>query len=79
MFAPDTARALEAGATFAAAALVDRAFVNEARAALGGRPRVLLTGGGATRLQYTYKESRAEWSRTSCCADGGARQVLTRG
>ena len=55
LFAPDTASALEAGALFAAAALVDRAVV-EARA-LGPRPLVLLTGGGAARLKTHIKSA----------------------
>ena len=46
LFAAGTARALRAGANYASAALVDRA-VHEARATLGGTPRVLLTGGAA--------------------------------
>jgi pantothenate kinase type III len=52
LFAADTAGALDAGAAFAAAALIDRAAA-EARAALGARPLLLLTGGGASRLR-TY-------------------------
>jgi len=55
LFAPDTASALEAGALFAAAALVDRA-VAEARA-LGARPLVLLTGGGAVPLKTHIKSA----------------------
>ena len=50
LFARDTAGALESGALHAAAAVVDRAAV-EAKAALGGTPLVLLTGGGAPQLQ----------------------------
>jgi type III pantothenate kinase len=52
LFATDTASALDAGAAYAAAALIDRA-VAEARAALGMRPLLLLTGGGAAQLR-TY-------------------------
>lgn len=55
LFAADTASALDAGAQFAAAALIDRA-VREARTALGQRPLVLLTG-GATPGLGTYIES----------------------
>jgi type III pantothenate kinase len=55
LFAADTARALRAGASYASAALVDRA-VREARASLGGAPRVLLTG-GAVRLLRPYIKS----------------------
>jgi type III pantothenate kinase len=51
-FAADTASALEAGAVFAGAALIDRAAA-EARVALATRPLLLLTGGGAARLR-TY-------------------------
>lgn len=54
LFAADTASALEAGAAFAAAAFVDRAGV-EARAALGAKPLLLLTGGGARALQPYIK------------------------
>lgn len=53
LFASDTASALEAGALFAAAALVDRAVV-EVRA-VGTRPLVLLTGGGAAQLRTHIK------------------------
>jgi type III pantothenate kinase len=49
LFAADTAQALAAGASFAAAALVDRA-AHEARADLGRAPLLLLTGGAATAL-----------------------------
>ena len=55
LFAADTASALDAGARFAAAALIDRA-VREARMALGRRPVVLLTGGASAGL-VTYIES----------------------
>ena len=55
LFTADTASALDAGARFAAAALIDRA-VREARRALGRRPVVLLTGGAAPGLG-TYIES----------------------
>jgi len=52
LFAADTASALEAGADFAAAALIDRAMA-EARAGFKARPLLLLTGGGAAQLS-TY-------------------------
>jgi len=55
LFASDTASAIEAGALNAAGALVDRAVV-EARA-LGARPWVLLTGGGAGRLRTHIKSA----------------------
>jgi type III pantothenate kinase len=48
LFATDTASALAAGSMFAAAAFIDRAVL-EARAR-GGRPLLLLTGGGAPAL-----------------------------
>jgi type III pantothenate kinase len=50
LFAADTASALESGASYACAALIDRA-VAEARKALGRRPLLLLTGGGAAQLR----------------------------
>jgi type III pantothenate kinase len=56
LFAADTASALEAGAAFAAAALVDRACV-EARAAFGARPVLLLTGGAAGALRPYIKSA----------------------
>jgi len=52
LFAADTASALDAGAAYAAAALIDRAAA-EARLKLHMRPLVLLTGGGAAPLR-TY-------------------------
>jgi type III pantothenate kinase len=52
LFVADTASALEAGAAYAVAGLIDRAVV-EARATFGTRPLVLLTGGGAAPL-HTY-------------------------
>ena len=55
LFARDTARALESGANHAAAALIDRA-VQTARAALGVRPLLILTGGGGPQLR-TYIKS----------------------
>jgi type III pantothenate kinase len=50
LFATDTASALESGASYACAALIERA-VGEARRALGRRPLLLLTGGGAPQLR----------------------------
>jgi len=52
IFAADTASALDAGAAYAAAALIDRA-ASEARIRLRARPLLLLTGGGAAALR-TY-------------------------
>jgi len=56
LFAADTASALDAGAAFAAAAFIDRACA-EARAALGVRPVLLLTGGAAQALQPYIKSA----------------------
>lgn len=50
LFAADTASALAAGSRFAAAAFIDRA-VEEAARALGSRPLLLLSGGGAADLR----------------------------
>lgn len=50
LFASDTASALAAGSQFAAAAVIDRA-VEEAVRLLGRKPRVLLSGGGASGLR----------------------------
>jgi type III pantothenate kinase len=52
LFVADTASALEAGAAYSAAGLIERA-VAEAREAFGRQPLLLLTGGGAPRLR-TY-------------------------
>ncbi len=49
LFASNTASAITAGARFAAAALIERA-VDEAARALGSRPVLLLTGGGAADI-----------------------------
>jgi type III pantothenate kinase len=49
LFAANTAGAIQAGARFAAAALIERA-VGEAKIATGERPVLLLTGGGAGAL-----------------------------
>jgi type III pantothenate kinase len=50
LFAADTASALAAGSRFAAAAFIDRA-AREAARALGSRPLLLLSGGGAAELR----------------------------
>jgi type III pantothenate kinase len=50
LFATDTASALAAGSTFAAAAFIDRAVAEAARA-ISGRPVLLLTGGAAPMLK----------------------------
>ncbi|MEJ0086854.1 MAG: type III pantothenate kinase [Pseudomonadota bacterium] len=57
LFAADTASALSAGATYAAAAFIDRA-VREAGAVMGARPVLILTGGAAPAL-HTYIKSKA--------------------
>jgi type III pantothenate kinase len=49
LFAANTAGAIQGGARFAAAALIERA-VGEAKIATGERPVLLLTGGGAGAL-----------------------------
>ena len=54
LFSTDTASALAAGSMFAAAAFIDRAFV-EAKRELKGQPQLLLTGGGAPALQRYMK------------------------
>ena len=59
LFSTDTASALAAGSMFAAAAFIDRAFV-EAQRELKARPRLLLTGGAAPALQR-YLESPARF------------------
>ena len=53
MFATDTASALAAGSMFAAAAFIDRAAL-EART-VGGRPLLILTGGGAAEIERYLK------------------------
>ena len=50
LFADNTASALAAGSQFAAAAFIDRAFL-EATRAIGARPLLLLSGGGAAALR----------------------------
>jgi type III pantothenate kinase len=61
LFAADTASALAAGSMFAAAAFIDRA-VREAHVSVnkskGGRPLLMLTGGGAPALER-YLQSPA--------------------
>ncbi|MEO8016786.1 MAG: type III pantothenate kinase [Pseudomonadota bacterium] len=54
LFATDTAGALAAGSGFAAAAFIDRAL-REAAQTLGGRPLLILTGGGAPALARYIK------------------------
>jgi type III pantothenate kinase len=51
LFASNTASGLAAGAFFAAAAFIDRA-IREARATLGVRPVLLLSGGAAGVVQH---------------------------
>jgi type III pantothenate kinase len=46
LFARSTAAALDAGARYASAALIQRAL-SEARVSVGVRPRLMLTGGAA--------------------------------
>ena len=58
LFAADTASALGAGATHAAAAFIDRA-VAEAAAKMGARPVLVLTGGAAPALK-AYIKSRVQ-------------------
>jgi type III pantothenate kinase len=61
LFGRSTRTGLLAGSTAACAALIERAL-GEARAALGARPKLLLTGGGASqvaallRVRYTRVE-----------------------
>jgi len=50
LFARNTAAAMELGARYSAAAIIDRA-VKEARTTLGAVPRLLVTGGAAGELQ----------------------------
>jgi type III pantothenate kinase len=66
LFATDTASALAAGSQFAAAAFIDRAVAEAARA-FGGRPVLFLTGGAAPTLER-HLVTRARASRTWCCA-----------
>ena len=54
LFSTDTASALAAGSMFAAAAFIDRAFV-EAQRELKGRPLLILTGGAAPALRRYLK------------------------
>jgi type III pantothenate kinase len=59
LFSSDTANALDAGARFAAAALIDRAVL-EARTELGRKPLVLLTGGAIAGLRTHIKSAARE-------------------
>ena len=56
LFARSTRAAVEQGARYAAAAMVERA-VREARTLLGRAPRVILTGGGAREVQALIRVS----------------------
>ena len=76
LFATDTASALAAGSVFAAAAFIDRACA-EARATLGARPLLLLTGGAAPALAALFRESVPACSRPRAARAGGVRQGLT--
>jgi len=58
LFATDTASALAAGSTFAAAAFIDRAVAEAART-MSGRPMLFLTGGAAPMLKR-HIENRAQ-------------------
>ncbi len=57
LFAGNTASAIAAGARFAAAALIERAVEESARA-LGARPVLLLTGGGAVEIGKRVRVAR---------------------
>src|SRR5262245_61090388 len=54
LFARNTARGLESGGSYAAAALIDRA-AQEARSEFGARPLLILTGGDGPRLRPYIK------------------------
>jgi type III pantothenate kinase len=58
LFARDTRAAMQLGARYAVAAVVDRA-VQEARAALGVPPRLLLTGGAAPAIQPLVRSAHS--------------------
>jgi type III pantothenate kinase len=58
LFARNTRAAIELGARYAAAALVDRA-VEEAQAALGKSPLVLLTGGAAAAIDPLIRSAHS--------------------
>jgi type III pantothenate kinase len=58
LFARNTRAAMELGARFAAAALVDRA-VEEARVALGKSPLVLVTGGAAAQIHPLIRSTHS--------------------
>jgi type III pantothenate kinase len=61
LFARTTGSAIERGARYTAAAVVDRA-VFEARAALGATPRVLLTGGAAPAIHALIRSTHSNVS-----------------
>jgi type III pantothenate kinase len=58
LFARDTRAAIELGARFAVAAVIDRA-VKEARAHLGRSPLVLLTGGAARHVEPLIRSAHS--------------------
>jgi type III pantothenate kinase len=58
LFTRDTRAAMELGARYTVAAVVDRA-VQEARAALGVRPRLLLTGGAASAINPLVRSAHS--------------------
>jgi len=58
LFARNTRAAIELGARYAAAALVDRA-VEEARVALGKSPLVLVTGGAAAEIDPLIRSAHS--------------------
>jgi len=58
LFARDTRAAIEQGALYAAAAVVDRA-VAEARRALSASPLVLLTGGAAPLIHPLIRSTHS--------------------
>jgi type III pantothenate kinase len=58
LFARDTRAAIELGARFAVAAVIDRA-VQEARAVLGRSPLVVLTGGAAPAVEPLIRSAHA--------------------
>jgi type III pantothenate kinase len=65
LFAADTASALAAGSMFAAAAFIDRAVLEastlsnrpKGKGKKGGRPLLILTGGGASALEHYLQNS----------------------
>jgi type III pantothenate kinase len=56
LFARTTRTAIEQGALYAAAAVIDRA-IDEARGLLGSSPLVLLTGGGSAAIKPLVRNS----------------------